>query len=267
VGTSHAAPSPTTVKWGAVIGSLKNSDRTASTVLSATVSATLPLLPLGYTTIPAVYAAYESFKFVADVQEKGLEEAVEKRAIQISFEFLIPSVSNGLWKIAAFKMGPEFINTPFGKLAEIAFKKTINSILSKGEVIGGKQPERAIEENIKVFMITRGKEGFLSQYFANYLFELSEYYLHSQGKEGENAGYLYYVDFESKRVRTPKQLEDFRNDLRKLCAEHAFSIIKEVKESGLIDQLGVDPSVEPEAARQVAESIDAILKKLGKEGL
>jgi hypothetical protein len=133
MGTSHAAPSPKTKKWGArVIGSLKNPERTASTVLSATISTTLPLVPMGYVTAPVVYAAYECFRFVTDVQQEGLQKAVRKEAIQISTKYLVPSISNGLWSLAQSKLDPEFANTPFGKLAEMAFKKTMNAILSKG---------------------------------------------------------------------------------------------------------------------------------------
>lgn len=133
MGTSHASPSPNTKTWGArVIGSLKNPERTASTVLSATMSTTLPLVPMGYVAAPAVYAAYECFRFVTDVQQEGLQKAVRKEAIQISTKYFIPSISNGLWSLAQSKLDPEFANTPFGKLAEMAFKKTMNAILSKG---------------------------------------------------------------------------------------------------------------------------------------
>ena len=132
MGTSHAAPSPNTKKWSAVIGSLRSPERIASTVLSATVSAALPLVPIGYVAAPAVYAAYGCFKFVTDVQERGLQEAIKKEAIQISAKYLVPSISNGLWSLAQSKLDPEFANTPFGKLAEVAFKKTMNAILSKG---------------------------------------------------------------------------------------------------------------------------------------
>jgi len=132
MGTSHPAPSPSTKKWGAVIGSLKNPERTASTVLRATVSAALPLVPMGYVAAPAVYAAYQCFRFALDVQEKGLQEAIRKESIQISAKYLVPSISNGLWGLAKSKLDPEFANTPFGKLAEIAFKKTMNAILAKG---------------------------------------------------------------------------------------------------------------------------------------
>jgi hypothetical protein len=268
VGTSHAAPSPNTVKWGAVIGSLKNPERTASTVLRATVSATLPLLPVGYATVPAVYAAFECFKFVNAVQEKGLEEAVKKEALQLSAKYLVPSISNGLWNLVRSKLDPEFINTPFGKLAEVAFKKTMNAILSKGvRALEERQTDLGPEENIKKFMQKYGREGFLGLYFENYLFELVEYYLHSKGKEGEDSGYLYYVDFSSGRVRTPQEIERFRIDLRKACTEQSTPIVLKIKEIGLVELLGKDPSIDPKAAREIAELIDEILKELAREGL
>ena len=55
--------------------------------------------------------------------------------------------------------------------------------------------EPQAEQNIKEFLEKYGKEGFLELFFTNYLYELSEYYLHSKGKKGEDAGLLFYVDF------------------------------------------------------------------------
>jgi len=121
------------------------------------------------------------------------------------------------------------------------------------------------EENIKEFMQKYGKEGFLKLFFANYLYELAEYFLHSKGKKGEDAGLLYYVDFRG-RVFTPQELEQFRNDLRKACSEQATRIVQKIKELDLLERLGEDPSANPEVSRLLTESIDEILKQLATEG-
>jgi hypothetical protein len=132
MGTSHAAPAPSTKKWSRVVGSLKNPDRTAKTVFNATISAALPLVPTGYISAPVICAAYEGLRFATEVRKIGLQKTVAREAIWTSEKFLIPSISNGLWDLAKSKLDPEFTNTPFGKLAEAAFKKTLNSVLTKG---------------------------------------------------------------------------------------------------------------------------------------
>jgi len=268
MGTSHAAASPNTVKWSAVTGSLKNPDRSASTVINATFLATLPLLPAGYVTLPAVYSAYECFKFASGVQKDGLEATVKKEAIQVSVKFLVPSISNGLWNLTASKLGVEFTNTPFGKLAEVAFKKTMNTILSNGIRALEEQPtELGPEKNLRQFMEKFGQDGFLRIYFSKYFYEIADYYLHSKGKKAEDdSGLLYYFPTKVK-LFSPEEIDDFRKNLRVECSKKAVPIVQRIKELGLVEQLRKDSVVSPEIARKIADAIDEILKELAREGL
>jgi len=125
--------------------------------------------------------------------------------------------------------------------------------------------EPSAEQNIKEFIAKYGKEGFLKLFFTNYLYELAEYYLHSKGKKGEDAGLLFYVDFKG-RVYSPQELAQFRNELRKACSERAVWIVQKIRDLGLVEQLGEDPSANPEVSRLLTESLDEILKELAQEG-
>jgi len=125
--------------------------------------------------------------------------------------------------------------------------------------------EPQAEQNIKEFMEKYGKEGFLELFFTNYLYELSEYYLHSKGKKGEDAGLLFYVDFRG-RVYSPQEIEQFRKDLRQACRKRAVLIVQRIKQLDLIEQLCQDPSTNPEVSCMLTESLDEILKELATEG-
>lgn len=266
MGTSHAASSPNTVKWPAVTGSLRNTQRSATTVLNATLMATLPLLPPGYATIPAVYSAYQCLAFASSVQKEGLESTVKKGAIQLSANFVVPSISNGLWNIVSSKLETELLNTPFGKLAEVAFKKTINTILTSGLSAQEEVPTRlGPEENLRQFNEKFGQDGFLNIYFTKYLYEITEYYLHSKGKKGQdNAGLLYYQPSDHK-VFSPDEIDIFRKNLRLECKQKSISLVRRIRELGLVDRLQRDSATTPRIARQIADELDEILKNLAKE--
>lgn len=125
--------------------------------------------------------------------------------------------------------------------------------------------EPKAEQNIKEFITKYGKEGFLKLFFTNYLYELAQYYLHSKGKKGEDAGFLFYVDFRG-RVYSPEELAKFRNDLRKACSERAVRIVQKIRDLDLVEQLGEDPSASLQVSRLLTESLDEILKELALEG-
>jgi len=267
LGTSHAAPAPKTVKWGAVAGSLKNPNRQGSTVLSATFMAALPLIPGGFASVPALYCAYECFKFASDVQKNGLEATVKKEEIQLSTKFLVPSISNCLWNLAATKMGPELTNTPFGKLAEVAFKKTVSAVLTNGikafeEQATGDAPEK----NLKQFMEKFGQDGFLQVYFSKYLYEIADYYLHSTSPNVESdTGYWYYFAVKEK-LFSPQQLDDFRTNLRSQCTIRSKPLVDRLKQIGLLQKLLKDPSLNPETTHELANELEQVLLELVEEG-
>jgi hypothetical protein len=132
MGTSHAAPQPKTVAWQKVLGSLRSPARNPATVLSATLTAALPLLPGLQGVYPITYAMAEGVRFIIDVDKRGLSFAVRKEAERLSDKFLIPSISDGLWNELERRADPRFVSGPYGTLAEIAFKKTLSSIMEKG---------------------------------------------------------------------------------------------------------------------------------------
>lgn len=132
MGTSHAATAPNTVGWIKVSESLKAPQINAGTVVVATLSAVVPWIPPGHIVRPVVAVAAEGIRFAYEVREKGLQEASKSEMISLPKRFVVFGVSDGLWKVAASNVPPEYINTPYGRLAEIAFKKTMSNILLKG---------------------------------------------------------------------------------------------------------------------------------------
>jgi len=145
MGTSRAAKAPPTRKWNAVIGTLKSPDRSASTVVNVAFSVAMSVMPsIAPVSTPIVIGISEGLRFALDVKDKGLEEAAKRETIHISETYVIPSISDGLWSIASNKMGTGFSNSPFGRLAEVAFKKTMNQIMSKGAEALVEEAERNV---------------------------------------------------------------------------------------------------------------------------
>ena len=133
MGTSRASKAPPTRKWNSVIGTLKSPDRSASTVVNVAFSVAMSVMPsIAPVSTPIIIGISVGLRFALDVRDRGLEEATKREAIHISETYVIPSISDGLWNIALNKMGSEFSNSPFGRLAEVAFEKTMNQIMSKG---------------------------------------------------------------------------------------------------------------------------------------
>jgi len=133
MGTSRAAKAPATRKWNAVIGSLAAPERNASTVVNMAFSVALNTLPtISPVSAPIVFGVSEGLRFALDVRESGLDSAVKREAIRVSERYVVSSISSGLWDVASSKMDPKFSNSPFGRLAEVAFKKTMNQVMSKG---------------------------------------------------------------------------------------------------------------------------------------
>jgi len=133
VGTSRAARAPATRKWNNVIGTLKAPVRNAETVTNVAFSVAMSVLPtISPVSTPIFFGITEGLRFALDVRDRGLEPAARREAIRISERYVIPSISEGLWNIASSKMDLEFSCSPFGRLAELAFKKTMNQVMSKG---------------------------------------------------------------------------------------------------------------------------------------
>lgn len=133
MGTSRASRAPATRKWNKVIGTLKAPVRNAETVTNVTFSVAMSTLPtVSPVSIPVFFGISEGLRFALDVRDKGLEEAAKREAIRISERYVIPSISSRLWNIVSSRIDPEFSCSPFGRLTELAFKKTMNQVMSKG---------------------------------------------------------------------------------------------------------------------------------------
>jgi hypothetical protein len=109
MGTSRAAKAPATRKWNAVIGTLKAPERNANAVLNVAFSVALNTLPsIGPVSAPIVFGVSEGLRFAIDVRESGLDSAARREAIRISEQFVVPSISSGLWDVVSSKIDPQY---------------------------------------------------------------------------------------------------------------------------------------------------------------
>lgn len=132
MGTSQAARLPITRKTRKIPASLRNPERNAETVVNAVVSAALPALSGGIASEPAFYAITEGIQFALDARKHGIAQAAERSAIRISEKYVAPSIAKGLWDIVESRMDAQLSGSPYGRLAESAFRKTVSSIVTKG---------------------------------------------------------------------------------------------------------------------------------------
>lgn len=131
-GTSGSNTVPRTKGFKKVAGSLSAPTRIPRKIAEFALSAALGFIPSGFVGLPVIYAASEGIRFVQLTKEEGIEAAIKLQAIEITLNYLVPSVSHELWKATATKLGPEFAGSPYGLIAEKAFKKTVSTVLSKG---------------------------------------------------------------------------------------------------------------------------------------
>jgi hypothetical protein len=132
MGTSQAVRLPKTQRMRKIPASLRNPELNASTVVDAVASAAIPALSGGLVSEPVVHAAIEGVRFALEVKEHGLNQAVERTAIRLSEKYVVPSIAKGLWDVASSQMDPQVASSPYGRLAEVAFKKTVSTVASKG---------------------------------------------------------------------------------------------------------------------------------------
>ena len=130
MGTSQVARAPPTRKWKRVTSAVL--ERNASSIISNTMKIAMPMIPASYFSIPALSAVSEGIRFAWLVKNKGLERAVKIEGIRLAETFVAAGISITLWKIAAAKVDNKLVNSPFGRLAEDSFKKTIFAIIEKG---------------------------------------------------------------------------------------------------------------------------------------
>jgi hypothetical protein len=132
MGTSSVKHRPQVKNWKKVASALAASTRQSAPIVNQTIRIVLPMMPLGQSVAPAYYAVSMGIRFGLEVQERGLENALEKEGIRITEELLVPRVSDALWDRISDKLPAGNVNSPIGRLAQSAFKKTVGSILLKG---------------------------------------------------------------------------------------------------------------------------------------
>lgn len=132
MGTSQAKRAPRNENWKKVTQSLGNKDSNVDELVNLTAATILPSLPYGQLTLTMYSGIKEGLHFVHSVKKEGLENTIKKEGLQIAEHFIASSISNSLWNIARSQISPAVANSTTGKIAEIAFKKTINEIILKG---------------------------------------------------------------------------------------------------------------------------------------
>jgi hypothetical protein len=115
------------------------------------------------------------------------------------------------------------------------------------------------EKNLKEFLESQGKEGFLKLLLKNYLYELAMYYLHS-GKSvvKEDTGYQFYVDGTG-RAYSPSRIEQFKKDLESECLRKASRIVDEIKQLEILENIGKDFLTNTHVARLVQQAFEDII--------
>ncbi len=133
MGTSKAVRAPPTRKWNAVLGALDAPIRDTDFIANATLSIAIGCLSnTSPVNAPLIFGMAEGVRFLSDVNEYGINEATERGALRVVSNYLIPSLSDALWSEVLSNVDSEHVNSPFSRLAETAFKKTLNQIMIKG---------------------------------------------------------------------------------------------------------------------------------------
>jgi len=135
MGTSQAAGAPTTKDWERLVPlALKSPIKNPTTITDTIISSTLSvLLPTGLITAPLFVVSYESIRFLLDYRRIGLEKAAENASIRIVSNYVVPSIAKGLWDAIEPSIDSDIANSQYSKLTEHALRKTVSSILTKGE--------------------------------------------------------------------------------------------------------------------------------------
>ena len=135
MGTSTVRQAPRSDNWRSVVKDLETGARKAAPIVDRTMKEALPTLPNGHVKTPVYYGVSEGIRFALDVKKRGLDKALKAQSVRLVEEFAAPSMSDVVWAKVAAKVGP-VSNSPVGRLAEIAFKRTLNEIVVRGAKAG-----------------------------------------------------------------------------------------------------------------------------------
>ena len=132
MGTSHAAAAPNRKDWSEVAGRMLSPLRSEDEITSWTLTVAVDAIPSNFLNEPVAHAIYQGIKFALSVKKFGITKAADSESIKISEKYPIHSTSHALWQKVKSKADPKTINSPYGKITETAFKKTLSSIMTKG---------------------------------------------------------------------------------------------------------------------------------------
>lgn len=124
---------------------------------------------------------------------------------------------------------------------------------------GGARSEA--DRNLRDFFNRHGEEGFLQLFLANYLFELVQYFLHSELKGEDDLSRLYYVNFRGELYK-PEDMDRFETDLMKECGRSARTVVRQLKELNIMDRIAREPLSDPRVAKLVARQFERMLRQV-----
>lgn len=123
-----------------------------------------------------------------------------------------------------------------------------------------KRPSEA-DRNLKEFYSRHGAEGFLQLFLTNYLFELVQYFLHSEMKGEDDTSITYYINYRGRLYRS-KDIDEFEADLKKECGRRAQAIVRRLKEMKIAEQIMREPLMHPKVTELVVQQLETILKEI-----
>lgn len=132
MGTSRSNRLPRTKAFKKLAGSLRSPVRDPSVITQFALSAAIDYIPITYASSPLLFAAVEGIEFASLTKEVGFEAALKEFKGYIIKNYIGASISLTLWKSVISRSDPKYMSSPYGRLAEIAFKKTYSSIIKKG---------------------------------------------------------------------------------------------------------------------------------------
>lgn len=135
MGTSTVRQAPRSDNWRSVVKDLETEVRKAAPIVDRTIKEALPTLPDGHVKTPVYYGVSEGVRFAVNVKKQGLEKALKIEGVRLVEGFTAPKISDAVWAKVAARVGP-ISHSPVGRIAENAFKRTLNEIVVKGAEAG-----------------------------------------------------------------------------------------------------------------------------------
>lgn len=117
------------------------------------------------------------------------------------------------------------------------------------------------DRNLREFFERHGEEGFLKLFLGNYLFELVQYFLHSELKGNDDTSITYYVNYRG-RLYGKEDMDQFEADLKEECSRRAEAVVQQLKEMGIVERIAREPLIHPEVTELVVQQLETILREV-----